>query len=240
MKSCEFSETQFSFCFTFEYLKQFLPIIPLPIFPNIREEGRMGGGYDVRINGNIYFQFKIPNYYNKRSNFNKYWNVFKHEYYKIKLETDKNQYKFLKALQSPNNLVYYVTPEFHLLNELSNNYNADTIGSNSALFSIENLPPYGSGYHNLIYSPRHPLGHLFSAPVSIKKTILLNPLEYFSRRNAGLTIYQQALLTRGIILDGEYQINKSFELNPNQPIRLVKEIYTILLTNFNLHWYPIY
>jgi len=34
MQACQFSETQFSFCFTFEYIKQFRPFISLPVFPN--------------------------------------------------------------------------------------------------------------------------------------------------------------------------------------------------------------
>jgi len=238
MKRCEFSETQFSFCFTFEFITSFFPLIPLPIFPNIREEGRAGGGYDVQINGNIYFQFKIPNFYDK-SNYNKYWRVYKHEFYRIKLETNENQYGFLKALQSPLNFVYYVTPQFYTRNDLENYYATNTIGVNSALFSIENLPAHGSGYHNLIYSPRQPLGQLFSEPFPIKKLNLLNPREYFTQQNVSLTIYQQALLTRDLLLRSNYKISGNFELSPNQPARLVKEIYTILLTDFNLHWYPV-
>ena len=68
MKKCEFSETQFSFCFTFEYIKMFYPSGPIPIFPNTVKEGREGGGYDVKVDGNIFLQFKIPKFYNIKCN----------------------------------------------------------------------------------------------------------------------------------------------------------------------------
>jgi hypothetical protein len=239
MQPCEFSETQFSFCFTFEYLKNFFPTVPLPLFPNIRQEGAIGGGYDVKINGNLYFQFKIPNLYDRENNYTrKYWKVYNHEYYKIKLETDSNQYRFLKNLISPYNLIYYATPEFHSVADLTLHYNADMIGNNSALFSIENLPPHGSGYHHLIYSPREHLGQLFSTPEPIKKNLLLFPGEYFRNENRDLTLYQQALNIRELLL--QYNVIGDLSLSSNEPAILVKQVYTILLTNFNIHWVPLF
>ena len=240
MQACEFSETQFSFCFTFEYIKQFFPHVPLPIFPNTVDEGRIGGGYDVNINGNIYFQFKIPVYYNLVSNFwRRDWRVFGHEYYKIKLETDEEQYKLLKALQSPNNEVYYSTPEFHTIADLSNFYAFDRIVLKSGLFSLGDLPPYGSGYHNLIYSPRHAWGRLFSDPIEVKKTKFINPVELFPEGRIDLTIFDQAKIIRNILTEGKYKIIGDFSLDENKPDQFVKEINTILLAIFNIHWYPI-
>lgn len=239
MQRCEFSETQFSFCFTFEFLKLFFPHVPLPLFPNIREEGSTGGGYDVQINGNMYFQFKIPNLYDKENNFTrKYWKTYNKEYYRIKLQTDENQYRFLKDLQSPNNFVYYVTPEFHSVPDLTNHYNFNSIGYNSAFFSIGDLPPHGSGYHHLIYRPGEPLGQLFSEPTPIKKSELLDPREYRGGRNIELSLYTQALIIREKLLN--YNIPINIETDSNQSFVLVKMVYTILLTNFNIHWIPLF
>ncbi|MES2396318.1 MAG: hypothetical protein V4549_09960 [Bacteroidota bacterium] len=240
MKPCDFSETQFSFCFTFEYIRQFYPNIPLPIFPNTVEEGREGGGYDVQINGNIFFQFKIPIYYDKVSNyFRRDWNVFGHDYYKIKLETDQEQYKLLKALQMPNNEVFYATPEFHNKSDLTTLYNSDQIVANSGIFSLSNLPTYNSGYHHLIYSPSHSWGKLFSDPIEIKKTISINPFELFSESKFNMTIYSEARRIGNILKKGDYKISGAVSLNDNKPDQFVKEIYTILLTEFDIHWYPV-
>jgi len=240
MEPCRFSETQFSFCFTFEYIKQFFPVIPLPIFPNTVEEGRPGGGYDVQINGNIYFQFKVPGFYNLVSNFiRQHWNVFGHEFYKIKFRTDEEQYRLLKVLQNPTNQVYYATPEFHTINALSSHYSLDRVVSNSALFSLNDLPAYGSGKHNLIYSPRQTWAKVFSDPIQVKKVKNINPFELFQEARLGLTIYDQAKDIRSILLEGQYIHDSSIFFNDNKPAQFVKEIYVALLTRFNIHWYPV-
>ncbi len=240
MQPCEFSETQFSFCFTFEYIKQFFPFVPLPIFPNTVEEGRVGGGYDVKINGNIYFQFKIPTYHDLVSNFfRKHWNVFRHDYYKIKLETDADQFKFLKALQNPLNQVYYATPEFYASAHLENYYLSNSIVTHSALFSIDNFPAHGSGHHHLIYSPSHDWGKLFSKATEIKKIKSINPFELFSGSKSDFTIYHQALHIRNILRKQENKIGSDFPFNDNKPEQFVKAIYTVLLTKYNIHWYPV-
>jgi len=240
MQECEFSETQFTFCFTFEYIKQFFPTIPLPIFLNTVDEGRVGGGYDVQIKGNIYFQFKIPTYYDLVSNFwRRDWDVFGHAYYKIKLETDGYQFKLLKDLQMPGNEVYYATPEFHTKIDLSNYYSTDNIVPNSALFSLNDLPPYLTGHHNLIYSPLHTWGKLFSEPRQIKISKSIDPFKLFPESKGNLTIYKQALLLSEIIRRQEVVLSNNFKFLSDRPTQLVKEIYITLLTDFDVHWYPV-
>lgn len=240
MQHCQFSETQFAFCFTFEYIRQFFPFVLLPIFPNTVQEGRAGGGYDVQINGNIYLQFKIPIYYDLVSNFfRKYWDVFGHEYYKIKLETNKEQFRLLKDLQDPTNNVYYATPEFHTSSQLGRLYSTDSIVTNSALFPIENFPGHGSGHHHLIYSPRHSCGRLFSEPTDIKKTKLIHPFELFPDKKTDLTIYEQARQISNILRKGEYKTIEDIWFNDNKRDQFVKDIYTVLLTKYDIHWYPI-
>jgi len=240
MQPSEFSETQFSFCFTFEYIKQFFPTVPLPIFPNTFDEGQLGGGYDVQINGNIYFQFKIPVYHDLVSNFfRKHWNVFGHDYFKIKLETDEYQFKLLKDLQSPDNEVYYATPEFHTTTDLGTFYSTDNIVPNSALFPIASFPAYMSGHHHLIYSPRQNWGRLFSEPTEIKKLKSINPFELFPDNKGDLTIYQQAVRLSQIIKSQENSLSTKYEFNTNNRVQLVKEVYTALLTIYNIHWYPV-
>ena len=240
MQNCEFSETQFSFCFTFDYIKQFLPFVPLPIFPNTVDEGRAGGGYDVKINGNLYFQFKIPVYYDLVSNFwRRDWDVFGHDYYKIKLETDTEQFRLLKVLHSPSNEVYYSTPAFHTSADLSTFYSSDNIVSNSSLFPIDSLPAHGSGHHHLIYSPGHNWGRLFSEPVNVKVVKSINPFELFPENKYELTIYEQALRISNLLSEGQFRLNGNFDFNSNQPAQLVRQVYTTLLTEFDIHWYPI-
>lgn len=236
MTKCEFSETQFSFCFTFEYITQFFPVVPLPIFPNTFWEGRPGGGYDVKINGNIFFQFKIPTFHD--SIYRPYWDVFGHEYYKMKLNTDGNQYQLLKALASPSNEVYYASPEFHTIVNLHRNYSTSSIVSSSGIFNVSTLPPYGSGKHHLIYSPSHTWANVFSEPYRVEKIQSINPTEIFRENlDKELTIFSQALKLRSLLM--EYKDNYELLQDDKNTPNLVRIIHSLLLTKYDIHWYPI-
>jgi len=239
MNKCQFSETQFSFCFTFEYLKRFIPNIPLPIFPNTVQEGR-SGGYDVGINGNVYFQFKIPTFHDTFSNFyRRYWDTFGHEYFKIYLKTDENQYRLLKRLDSGMNAVFYATPEFYSQSDLAIHYTNDGIVRNSSLFSLQNLPPVNSGYHHLIYSPTKTWGKLFSEPRRIEKINSINPFKLFPEEKKGFSLLEQANYLRSILIENEGLSENSRSLLESNKNQLVLKVYTVLLTEFDLHWYPV-
>lgn len=240
--NCEFSETQFSFCFTFEYIKQFFPVIPLPVFPNTVVEGRAGGGYDVEILGNIFFQFKIPTYHDIKSIRNKkHWDVFGKAYYKIKIDTSSQQFKLLKALDKPENKVFYATPEFHLWTSLTDYYQHEHIVDNSALFPIQNFPVPIGGYHHMIYRPDYNFGQLFSEPTRIIKLKTINPTELFNReqREIKMTIYKQALEIRKVLLTIDSEIIDKTLFNENNQIEFVKSVHNVLLTRYNIHWYPV-
>jgi len=213
----------------------------MPIFLNTVIEGRPGGGYDVRINGSLYFQFKIPmGYYDELNHWViHHWQVFNHPYYKIKLETDSRQFHLLQSLKNPTNEVCYVAPEFHERDTLRTHYLANDIVNHSAMFPIESFQLAGAGSHHLIYHPNHDFGRLFSEPIEIKKKKLFNPLELFPRAKEEMTIYQQAKNTAGLLMEfADKKINiKPFTFDV--PEVLVKEVYTTLLVNYNIHWYPV-
>lgn len=238
MQPCEFSETQFSFCFTFEYIKRFLPYIPLPIFPNTVEEGRLGGGYDVAISGNIFFQFKIPQYHDLVSNFFRaHWNVFRHDYYKIKLDTNHKQFRLLKALKSHSSQVFYATPSFHSDVDMESHFRTNQVVANSSLFPIEQFPTPGSGHHHLIYSPRHSSAQLFSEPVSIEKAFAVDPREMSFQSSSNESIYSQALRIISVLANVADDVSGLENLASRTEV--VRAVYGVLLTRYNVHWYPV-
>jgi hypothetical protein len=240
MQKCGFSETQFSFCFTFEYLQRFLPVIPLPIFPNTVVEGKAGGGYDVRINGSFFFQFKIPKFYDIENNFTRQkWNcVGGQPYYSIKLNTDSEQFRLLKALKRPTNKVYYVTPEYHRAKQIGSYYNANKIVTNSAMFDIGDFPNHGSGYHHLVYNEKASLGYLFSEPMMVPKSPILHPLEAFQQSPDDLTIVDAAREIASILRREDFTQIKPANSNQH-PATFVKAVYAMLLTEYDIHWYPV-
>lgn len=237
MTKCAFSETQFSFCFTFEYIYKYISgaTRPFPFFPNTVNEGRLDGGFDVRIDKNIFFQFKIPTYHTNASEI--YWNKFHNPFYKIKLNTKSKQFQLLKDIKSKDieNKVYYSTPEFHLNPDIFNHYDAKTIVQNSAIFPIENFPSYGSGYHHLIYRPSVDYGYLFSD--NPKKIHKIDNEELYKKINPTIrhTIFQQALSLHELLIQGKYL---KFYLNSNEQMKFVRKIFIVLL-GYRIFWLPI-
>ena len=240
MEPCQFSETQFSFCFTFEFIEKFSKKEVNPIFLSTYNEGKIGG-FDVKIDGNIFFQYKIPKYYKSAKKTKlKHWNVFDHDYYNIKIETNNNQFNLLKKLKSEdiNNQVYYATPGFHINEDFKKHYCDKQIIDNSCLFNIIEFPEPNSGHHDLIYSPLQDKAMLFSEPVSIKKADQFLLIEFTKSQKEKLTIIKQALKIRSILT--QYDDNDFLvKLNDNEPLNFIQGVHYYLLFMYDIHWFPI-
>jgi|SRR5688572_12075528 len=241
MRNTPFSETQFAFCFMFEYMQRF-PKGTLPLFPNTVLEGRTGGGYDVEIDGNIFIQFKIPEYRFRLTHLNHdFYQVFKGPYYKVKIDTDSTQFGLLKTLQGndPLNQVFYATPEFHLKNQLQTHYSSGHVVKNSALFPIQNFPSHRSGYHTLIYNAKQDWGKLFSQPIKIKKQGVFDPSELFTNSKEGITLLDQAERIISVLGKSKIEDLNMIRFLVNRPYHLVREVHSYLLTHLNIYWFPV-
>ncbi|MEQ4488140.1 MAG: hypothetical protein AAC993_04860 [Dehalococcoides mccartyi] len=120
-----FSEFSYGYALTEEIASGKLgPLIGCPIFPSLRSEGNIGGGYDVKIplvGMPLFLQFKLSHYLS-RSNA-KEWRDFSRPYYRFYLRPSKYsiQHKLLIDLSHIHE-VYYAAPEFHKNSELSDAY----------------------------------------------------------------------------------------------------------------------
>lgn len=242
MIKCEFSETQFSFCFTFEYIRDLFPV-PLPLFPNTVAEGRVGGGYDVQIAQNVFFQFKIPSYHNTPNNYHrKYWNVFHQPYYKLKIDADSTQFKLLKELadQSVLNNVFYSAPGFFTRADLEKYYGNQEIVWNSVQFSVRGMPNHGTGIHRLIYSPDFPMARVFSDSVPITK---YGGGDLWgiagTTKAADETIFSVANEIRKVILRNADGLDIGALVVDSDPASLVEKIHRFLVVYFDVYWYPV-
>lgn len=216
---CDFSETQFAFCFTFEILQKYFPREIVPHFPNTVEEGRSGGGYDVSIDGSLFLQFKVPVYLKKGK-------------YKIKIHTEDEQFRLLKELNRPANLVYYSAPKFHTREDIENFYIKKQIENNSALFSIKNFPEDGA-YHNLKYEYKddnHSYGILSSEPKEIETLSNIFSIPYHP--------YQMLLSEKADFL---LEIIKKFDYNlcDSKVDNNIDRVFSILLNRYNILWIPL-
>lgn len=229
---CHFSETQYSFAFTSEYIRR-RRIARMPFFPTLVQEGRIYG-YDVRINYSTFFQYKVPEFFNRRNQgTRKYWEEFGHDYYKIRLNTNSKQFRLLKSLRlgKPHNKVYYATPEFYSQRHFANHYMTRSIEHHSAIFPIDNLPNYQSGYHTLIYHESKNYGVCFSDPKRVQKEDLSDV--FYDKGET--TLFKTAREIQ-MIFKEEFKLNGNFKFNESRPFEYIREVAIALRTNFNTAW----
>jgi hypothetical protein len=130
-------------------------------------------------------------------------------------------------------------PEFSINNMISLHYSNQTIIENSAIFSIDDLPPFGSGHHSLCYIEGVTTGHIFSKPIEIIKTNLTAVLE--NKKEEGSTLIQEAKRISTIFNEIDFNMPDLPNLkNVEGDRHLVRAVQSILLGYFNIVWIPIY
>lgn len=111
-----------------------------PVFPSLYDEGRQGGGYDMKLEVEtfpLFIQFKLSEYITAiaRSKEVKA-NVYKKgkRFYRMKIWAKKysKQHDLLLSLQQNNAYVYYAAPLFYKSEELNRYYMGQEIIKNSA------------------------------------------------------------------------------------------------------------
>lgn len=133
----EISEFSYGFALTNE-LVGWIALSAAPIFPSLIEEGKAGGGYDVKLDqpgAPLYLQFKRADYMS-RSNARE----IKHHklpllvpFYRFPI-TQKNksfQHTSLVELDDGTNLVFYAAPRFHLTSEINQAWKTQDVAARS-------------------------------------------------------------------------------------------------------------
>ncbi len=134
----EFSEFTYGFSLVNELAKA-LSCTAVPIFPSLLEEGKEGGGYDVRLlykKGKILnFQFKLSDWMKMRSA--REYNTSGHSlflpYYRFEITSERisEQHSLLLSLENIEPLTFYAAPVFHLSDEINAHWSSDSITQNS-------------------------------------------------------------------------------------------------------------
>ncbi len=98
-----------------------------PLFPSLIKEGQTGGGYDVNLNFpavSLFLQFKLAYQMVRRSASEYKQNLFQLPFYRMHLRPERHsqQHNLLREWELQGNLVYYVTPTFHEVEDLNQSY----------------------------------------------------------------------------------------------------------------------
>ena len=174
----DFSEFTYGFSLVNE-LASALSCTTVPIFPSLVEEGRKGGGYDVKLlsgQGKILnFQFKLSE--RMKAPISREYKVPGHSlalpYYRFAITSRHNsrQHPLLLALEDIEPLTFYAAPEFHENDEIHQRWNAGSVTSSSVFVrptSIGRLPDLKS--HRVCFdevSLTRKKAYLFSEPREI-------------------------------------------------------------------------
>jgi len=234
MRKCGFSETQFSFNFTFEFLNKY-PGTTNPFFPSTRTEGKHYG-FDVCL-GNYFIQFKKSHLYDIGDSPPEFYKAFNSVYFKIEINASRKQFKFLKRISKENNRfnkVLYSTPMFHTRKELKDYYSNQTVISNTACFSVNDFPDTLTGNHYMIYENAAGHGVLFSDPVRVPKSTIEINAE--GNRQFSLSLTEMAEKLQGIILEVDNRFNLPNQLFDQD---IIRRVWTYLLVSYNILWIPI-
>jgi len=148
-----FSEFSYGYAITEELATGILGTIHgHPIFPSLKQEGQIGGGYDVKFplyGSALYLQFKRSHFMKRVYCENFY--LFHNAYYRMYLMRSKYsiQHELLIHLELSGNDVFYIAPEFYTDDELTEFYTNKTVYVHSAMFSpsdVGHLPNDDSHY----------------------------------------------------------------------------------------------
>jgi hypothetical protein len=143
----DFSEFSYGYAVTEELVSTHrASVITAPMFPSLYDEGKPGGGYDVKIplSGKpVFLQFKLSDQL-ERTNSKEHKNgLLGLPYYRMHIRPAKHsdQHNLLLELEASGETVFYIAPEFHLPSELNAFYLSRTVVSNSAAYSPQAIGP---------------------------------------------------------------------------------------------------
>lgn len=156
-----FSEFSYGFAVTNEFAG-LLSLHAAPIFPSLLEEGKAGGGYDVKFDQPgvpLFLQFKRSERMVHTSAreygmpgatiglpYHRFW---------ITPSTKSRQHELLLNLETPQNRVYYVAPKFHRVEQLNDAWKSQSVVARSIFLSPRSIGPMpDNGRHSLAFDHR--------------------------------------------------------------------------------------
>lgn len=145
-----------------------------PVFPSLVQEGRVGGGYDVRIDIGglpLFLQFKLSDCMVRNTAEEVSQGLFTPPFYRMHLRPTRhsNQHKLLLDLEAlGGNIVAYAAPMFHTTMELNTAYLRRQVLLQSIFIlpgAIGSLPDNRD--HHISFKDNHTT-YRFSEPVEIE------------------------------------------------------------------------
>lgn len=153
----EISEFSYGFALTNE-LVGWMPVSAAPIFPSLIEEGRAGGGYDVRFDRPgmpMYLQFKRAERMVRATaaeiSYHKLRLGLPFYRFKVAEYGKSDQHQMLLELDDGTNAVYYAAPRFDRLADINNAWRAKQVTSRSIFVKPSSIGDLDLDSHHVAY-----------------------------------------------------------------------------------------
>lgn len=156
----EITEFSYGFALTNEIVG-WAQVEAAPVFPSLIEEGKVGGGYDVKLDMPgvpLYLQFKRADCMLRRSA--KELNVYNlplfRPFYRFKITEygRSDQHELLLALDDGSCFVFYAAPRFHEISEINNAWRDNLVATRSIFVAPSIIGPLDAASHHVAYDER--------------------------------------------------------------------------------------
>jgi hypothetical protein len=156
----EISEFSYGFALTNEIVG-WMDLFAAPIFPSLLEEGKAGGGYDVKLDrpgAPLYLQFKRSECMTRRSareyrSVRDQGGLLNIPFYRFPIThaAKSDQHELLLALEVAPNHVFYVAPRFHRLSEINDAWRTSAVASRSVFVSPSEIGSLDEERHTVAF-----------------------------------------------------------------------------------------
>ena len=199
----EMSEFSYGFAFTSELVSSLgSHLLAAPQFPSLQQEGKPGGGYDVKIDYGLplFLQFKLSHHLTRTNS--KEYRLMGGAYYRWHMHALRHsaQHGLLLDLESKGHDVFYIAPVFHQTAELNTHYLAGSIVDESAAFRPGEIGPLPDDQEHYVVFNNRPLAYRCSD----------NPLQVeFRMMKDRLAVYKNQRKPRALNEAGIIKITES-------------------------------
>lgn len=159
----QISEFSYGFALTNE-LVGWAELSAAPVFPSLLEEGKAGGGYDVKLERPgvpLYLQFKRSEFLTRRSGreareIEKNGGKIGIPYYRFAVTEAaiSAQHELLLALDVAPNFVFYAAPRFHRLDEINQAWHDNAVASRSKFVAPQTIGSLTNERHTVAFDGR--------------------------------------------------------------------------------------
>lgn len=157
----DISEFSYGFALTNEIVG-WTTLNAAPVFPSLIEEGKQGGGYDLKLDAPgvaVYLQFKRADCLTRASatEIKKHRLPLSRPFYRFSI-TERSrsfQHTSLVTLDNGRNLVFYAAPRFHLISEINEAWHAKDVAAQSIFVRPQSIGLiYDDEKHHVAYDGR--------------------------------------------------------------------------------------